>query len=252
MNDLPNELILLIFDNIKLITDKRQFLRTCNLYNNLTRQSFLQFEKEHKIGNKYGFLFFQMYNYCVEKFTLELCSDKYFSMIPISYINSKNTILVEALATFNCKPLLEMAKYSGCKMDQVCYIAITTDNLNIFSWGKKYDYFCKASSYAFTHAATYGYIEVLEWGHSYGCNFNDDIWPMAALLGQLDVLKWAKKHNYYLNMYICSSAAKNGHLNVLKWARQNGCDWNYDTLANARKNGHIECLNWAIENGCQE
>jgi hypothetical protein len=30
-------------------------------------------------------------NYCTEKFTLELCHDKYFDMIPKSYINPKNT-----------------------------------------------------------------------------------------------------------------------------------------------------------------
>ena len=32
MNKLPNELILIIFDNIEKITDKRQYLKTCKLY----------------------------------------------------------------------------------------------------------------------------------------------------------------------------------------------------------------------------
>ena len=36
---LPNELILLIFDNILLITDKRQFLKTCTMYNKIKRRT---------------------------------------------------------------------------------------------------------------------------------------------------------------------------------------------------------------------
>ncbi len=38
MNTLPNELVLLIFDNLS-IPDKRIFIRTCKTYNNITKQS---------------------------------------------------------------------------------------------------------------------------------------------------------------------------------------------------------------------
>jgi len=38
MQQLPNELILLIFDNINDINDKRNFIRTCKSYHIITKQ----------------------------------------------------------------------------------------------------------------------------------------------------------------------------------------------------------------------
>ena len=38
METLPHEIVLEIFNNIQKITDKRQFLRTCKTYNNITKQ----------------------------------------------------------------------------------------------------------------------------------------------------------------------------------------------------------------------
>ena len=51
MDSIPNELIILIFDLILLITDKRQFLKTCLHYNKLLKQTFLQYEQNYKIKN---------------------------------------------------------------------------------------------------------------------------------------------------------------------------------------------------------
>lgn len=38
MNYVPNDMILLIFDNITTTLDKRNFTRTCKTYNNITKQ----------------------------------------------------------------------------------------------------------------------------------------------------------------------------------------------------------------------
>ncbi len=38
MDTLPNELILIIFNQINGLQDKKKFLRTCNTYNNLTKK----------------------------------------------------------------------------------------------------------------------------------------------------------------------------------------------------------------------
>ena len=40
MHSLPNELILIIFNNISKITDKRQFAKVTNKYNIITKESF--------------------------------------------------------------------------------------------------------------------------------------------------------------------------------------------------------------------
>ncbi len=38
MDALPNDIILEIFNNITVISDKRNFIRTCKTYNNITKQ----------------------------------------------------------------------------------------------------------------------------------------------------------------------------------------------------------------------
>ncbi len=246
MNTLPNEIILILFENIKLITDKRQFLRTCLLYNNITKQPMKHFENNFRIH--YTGLILEK-TYCMEKFTLELCHDKYFGLIPMSYITPNNKILVSALATFNCKPLLELAKYNKYDLSEVCYYAIVNDNLNIFNWGRKNGSFCRETAYAFSYAAGNGYIEVLEWGHSY-CRFKNDLSSVAAFCGHLNVLKWLVEKGYPLNKNICFYASKKGHLDILIWARENGCEWDINTFFNVQDCGNIECLKWVTDNGC--
>ncbi len=129
MDALPNEIILIIFDSIKLITDKRQFLRTCVNYNKITKCKMETFEKNYFIKG-----FDKIGNYCVEKFTLELCHDRYFDMIPNSYINPDNTILIKALVRFNCIKILEMAKNNGCDLKSVGSFASYYNNSDVIKW----------------------------------------------------------------------------------------------------------------------
>ncbi len=132
MDTLPNEIILLIFDNILLITDKRQFLRTCSKYNNITKVSMYNFESNYKVKG-----FCKIDKYCVEKFTLELCYESYFDMIPTSYINQKNEILIYASIFFDSIETLERAKNNGCNLENVYYYAWERGNLDVLKWASQ-------------------------------------------------------------------------------------------------------------------
>src|SRR4051812_21603237 len=110
---LPNELIIVVFDNILKITDKRQFLKTCITYNNLTKQSFANFENDNGImyydkliynskNNRHyynaEYLKFKknyINKYCMEKFTIELCCDGYDELLPEIYFNKNNSIIIK-------------------------------------------------------------------------------------------------------------------------------------------------------------
>ncbi len=133
METLPDELILLIFDCILLITDKRQFLKTCTKYNKLTKESIKNFENNYKIKN-----FDKINGYCVEKFTLELCHDLYFDRIPNSYIVRNNIIIVDCLAEFLHSPqinkFLELAKNNDCVLNYIVQLAEKKDNMHLLKW----------------------------------------------------------------------------------------------------------------------
>ncbi len=217
METLPNEMLILIFELIPKITDKRQFLKTCILYNKLTKQSMYDFESEYKVP---------YFNYgtesCLEKFTLELCHDGYFGLIPEYYITPSNGILVYCLSNYNNVPLLELSKLKGCNM-----------------------------SAAIDYGALQGHIPVLDWCHEnkiigFVCTF-------AIQQGHLHVLKWLQTHDYKFitdSPWMCNGAAKHGHLEVLKFVRGMGTIWDRGTYEFGLESGNKELINWMLENGC--
>ncbi len=275
MDILPNELILIIFRNIPLITDKRHFLRTCILYNNITKQLFKQYEMNYIMP-----YFRKNYYYCVENFTLELCHDKYFDMIPKSYIIPSNEIIVSALATFYnipiqidkkknneimdyCKnifnigkswllninlPLLELVKNNDYDMSKVCEIAALHGNLDMIKWARSNDY--KWNENTCSGAALNGHLDILIWARENGCYWNSQTCSAAALGGHLNILKWARENYCSWDEQTCSNAALNGHLGILIWARENYCNWDAQTCSNAALNNHLGILIWARKNGC--
>ncbi len=276
MDTLPNDMIILIFETILKITDKRQFLRTCVMYNKLTEKSFSQYEDNYKIKD-----FNKINKYCVEKFTLELCHDEYFDMIPIFYINPKNTIIMDALASFYNIPyleieaeinqyrfsnvrhtptlttitkpkydmsLLELAKINHCHIYNICKRATIYGNLNVLKWGAKSGYNLNKKKTC-QIAAKHGNLNVLKWARKNGCGWGD-VCLYAAAYGYLDILKWARANGCHWDVTTCLNAANNGYLEILKWARTNGCQWDKYVCDYAAKNGHLEVLKWARENGC--
>ncbi len=222
MDTLPNELILLIFDYILLITDKRQFLKTCKFHNNLTKQSMLNYEINYEVK-----FFRKIKEYCVEKFTLELCHDKYFDMIPKHYIIPNNKILVKSLAAFNCVKLLQIA------------MELNFDSSEI----PKY-------------AALYGSLEVLQWAKSINLNMdiiilnnnsfnNNNIRSIVASQENLKLARLLGNNTDESN--ICIFAASQGHLNILKWAREIGLKMDNLICYYAVLGRHLKILNWINE-----
>ncbi len=215
MNSLPDELIIEIFNHIQKITDKRQFLKTCVLYNNLTKQSFTNYEYNYTIRH-----FVTYINYCVEKFTLELCHDSYFHLIPDHYITSKNIQLTEYLAFYNNLELLEVAKSKGCQLH---------NTINFAALG--------------------GHIPIMEWCHENKCN--DFFAPQyAAINGNINALKWLRDHGHTYGLIVCTFAAGNGQLEVIKYLHEIGCPWDKTVFESALISGNTELTKFLIDNGC--
>ncbi len=243
---LPNELVLLIFEFILKITDKRQFLKTCKKYNLMTKQSFHHYEKNYEIEN-----FDKIEKYCVEKFTLELCYDKYFEMVPERYIIASNNILIKSLILFDCLSLLELARKNGCNLYNVYGLAAFHGNLEILKWAKDKGF--EFNSRYVVHVIQNGHLEVLKWMHdNYYINqlLRENMCNYAASSGQLDILKWTHENGYKWDASTCSNAALSGNVECLKYLRLNKCEWNKYVHQNANNYGHKELLEWAMENGC--
>ncbi len=271
---LPNEIILIIFEFIPLITDKRQFLRTCKRFNTITKKSFHIYENNYKIKN-----FNKINNYCMEKFTLELCHDKYFDMIPNYYITEQNGILIKALASFNCIELLELAQNRGCYIGDVGNYGIQNGHNEVLYWARCNGCFRWVSSYnkqidlsiesgnleglkliracginwsdhKYIKSIENGDLHILKWAMETGSKLKIGISEKAAFYGQLEILIWAEKNGCYCNSKICIAAASTGQINILVWAKRRGFKLGIKTYKAALENKQIKCLKWLKENGC--
>ncbi len=221
MEPLPNELIIEIFNYILKITDKRQFLRTCIHYNNLTTQSMLNYEKNYNILH-----FIYQIDYCVEKFTLELCHDSYFNLIPEHYITKSNKILVKCLAYYNNIELLKLAKLKGCdmNMDDTINFVVLAEHISVLEW-------CvgnlKNQHFANAYLINCEKIHILICLRENQCKFGNT--------------------NIY---WMCNNAAEFGQLEILKILRGLGCHWSKYTYELALKSGNQELVKWMIDSGC--
>ncbi len=213
MDTLPNELIIEIFNLIQKITDKRQFLRACKYYNNITKQSILYYEKNYQNSHLE-----HETKYSVEKFTCELCHDKYFELIPEHYITKSNSALVMASVFYNDLDLLKKAKQIGCDLREMI-----------------------------DFAALGGHRSLLLYGSHNGYEWNEWTCANAALGGHLHILSWLRNIGCPWNQTTCDFAIMGGHLHVFKWARIMGCHWDktsFDIL-NCKNE---EIVNWLKEN----
>ncbi len=218
MDSLPNELIIEIFNHIQKITDKRQFLKTCIQYNKLTKQSMLNYESNYKIPN-----FNYKNNHCVEKFTLELCYDSYFDLIPEHYINNYNKIIIPCLAYYNKVLLLEVAKSKGCCINDATF-----------------------------SGALGGHIAVLDWCYGNNCNINE-ICSISIEKGHVHLLKWLQEHEFAFDnhsYWMCNRAVQYNNLEVLKFLRNIGCLWSKYTYKYGLDSGNQELIKWMEDNGC--
>ncbi len=266
---LPNELIIIIFNFIKKITDKRQFLKTCKLHNTLLKWLITEiseseldyfnidfYDVEYDDKKFYYDTYIQERDYCVEKFMMELCYDSYFDMIPLSYItkNINNIVIIKLLIKYGKLDLLQHAIGDMPLSFPVCELAAESGQLNILKWAiekgyySEYDWDSKICSIA----ARNGHLEILKWAREKGCGWTATTCINAAIKGHLHILKWAVENGCNWDKRVCRCAARNGHLDVLKWARINGCDWDSSVCSSATVAGHLHVLKWARENGCPE
>jgi len=81
MQHLSNELILLIFDNINDIKDKRNFIRVCKTYNILTKQkmSKYKFIISKATNSPYGnSMYYKFWCVCNTLIDFRICLNKFF------------------------------------------------------------------------------------------------------------------------------------------------------------------------------
>ena len=72
----------------------------------------------------------------------------------------------------------------------------------------------------------------------------------CAKNGYLDLLIWAISNGCQQDAYTCTLAAAGGHLEVLIWLHDNGCPCESRIYKRAAFNGHLEVLKWLYDNGC--
>ncbi len=273
MEFLPNELIIIIFNYIQKITDKRQFTKTCSKFNNITKKIINNIETSITIGHFKNANVVHLNKYCVEKFTLELCNDNYFNLIPESYLNPNNTVIVKALTVHGQLELLQLAVSNGCSLikknrenkltkkptwyinngnddSNACVHAAISGNLDILQWIKKNK--CKFTPRVCANASRYGNLNILKWALENNCPIDKYMYINAGRNGHLHILKYLiKKYNHKYMLYeVCKAAARNGHLDILKWAIQYGHLFDSHTYYAANDGEHFEIINWLKENGC--
>ncbi len=255
MDNIPNDIILLIFNNIKLITDKRQFLRTCKRTNNITKKLMEEYENNYEIE-----YFDKIKKYCVEKFTLELCHDKYFHLIPKTYLSATNEIIGDALAFFgnidllkilqkNKNKLLSRSLFGHTTVIDCCFFGESEygndsgclkERFYERTFGTKCD--IRFISNVCALASHNGNINILEYFLSIEANINWLSPFMAAKNGQLDTLKWLQKNNCKFNHYVPAIASLYGHHDVLEWLIKNNCKINHLTGEFAGRKGNVNIL----------
>ncbi len=250
MDNIPNDLIPFIFDNIKLITDKRQFLRTCKTIHTITKELMKRYE--NILSMKY---FSEMNHHHIENFALELCHDKYFNLIPLTYLIPTNNFIIAILAIFGNLELLQIAINNGCKLNDYdiyldgiaagekeidkLYEEIFNVKLHVlWTWDT-----CALASFG-------GNVNIIKFCLNNGCKLKWICPFMAAKNNQLDTLKWLKINNCEFNDCVVAIAGLNGHCVVLEWLIQNGCEIDEDIISTAAVHGNINVLEVLKNNGC--
>ncbi len=258
MKTLPIEIVEQIVLYIPKITDKRQFTQTCKKYNAITNPLIKKQELTIKIEH-----FEYTAKRCVKKFTLELCDDSYFNMIPHSYLNPKNNIIVRALTTYGQVELLKTALNNGCKL---------------FTSNDKTDEYGHYNNNSSAHAIVSGNIEMLKFVISHGCEYNGTTFDLAARHDNFDMMKFLKQYGCEMGDWAATSAVINSNMEMFEWLIENGyklvpelcfyaackgyleiikilrnkynCPWDSQTTLWAAEYGHLDTLKWCIENGC--
>jgi hypothetical protein len=96
-----------------------------------------------------------------------------------------------------------------------------------------------------------GQQPIVEWALSHGCERGDHECTAAALRGHLPLLRWLRGQGFDVGSDACVAAASGGHVLVLQFLREQGCDWGTGVVVceAAARSGHLDCLTWCLEHG---
>ncbi len=196
MQSLPNEIIPIIFGFIQKITDKRMFIRTCKIYNNLTKILIKKVELNNLTRRKLSlYISYLKHNaYTVERFTLELCFDSYLDLIPMSYINRNNVIIIDVAIIWNNIKLLEMAINNGCELSYYNrMLIIDYDRLDMIKLlGDKIKWDKNTSARAISN----GKLDIIIWAKQNNLELDiRRVHEIAIIYGQLNIVKWTVLEN---------------------------------------------------------
>ncbi len=259
MQTLPNELIEHIVIYIPKITDKRQFTQTCQKCNIIISSIIKKQELTIKIEH-----FEYTKDYCMEKFTLELCNDSYFDRITDYFLSPENNVIIKALTIYGQIELLKRAiKDNYCELftelrdkddydslnDDSCSHAIISGNIDMLKFVRLHG--CKWDHETFEFAVECNDIDIVKFLEEYNCEMGDYSTSWATFNGNIIMLEWLIDNGCEFDEETCSSAVTNGHFEILKILREkHNCYWNFMTTLTAAECGYLEILQWSINNGC--
>lgn len=146
-----------------------------------------------------------------------------------------------------------------CPIDynDIVSAAIRNNHIGILEWvrvNKHFDF--NGKNFLSNEAIQGGHIDVLKYLHKNGVNWDIDSEPLycAATYGYVDIMEYAFQNGCKLPekeaFSLCDIGAHNCNLNVIKWARKHGCHWNEKTFSYAAMYNDIEMVKWFYENGC--
>ncbi len=289
MNLIVNDVLILIFEYIPKITDKRSFSRTCKFTYDATREHIRI--ARLKFNEKYG----HIYENCPERFIVEQYYDGYINIDEKQYRELitersirkngiKLSLYIKMIIASSNIELLRTAITNGYKIGfdpTIIDFAILLGQLDILKYLEE-NRKCFANTNAISIAATAGHLDVVNWlvtkkylnitpsnyceaaknGHLDILKFFVErmnkinafdilkFCGVAAKYGHLDILIWQKINlTYYFDINIWKNAAEGGHLNIIKWLINNGCEYDDCIFECAAEHGHLNILKWGFQNG---
>jgi hypothetical protein len=162
---------------------------------------------------------------------------------------SKDNLIVTQIRVNTFRPDDE---YKFKRINNSCYYGY----LSLVIWAKSQG--CEFDFDTSTFVAEGGHLKIMKWflDNGYHDECTEDIFVEAAYEGNLKVLKWFNNLSEHIpnsewkSSDFCMNAAANGQLETIKWFRKNGFGWDERTCYSAAMNGFLEVLIWCRENGC--
>lgn len=262
------------------ITDLRNLSRTCTLFNKIYGSKIENTEKYY--FNKYNNMKFMahFYDYCIEKFTVEIILDGYYHLLSDKYYASNNTIICAMLAFTGKLDLLEYAIEKSCPLDVymskcasynghvqiltflhnknvnlicqsgVTYNATLMEQIKVFEWLKKH-YYNAINSFV-QYSVLIGSVKMLQYHLNNGCAFDDKISKWAVERNNLNILQFLLDNKLYIDKHLYVFATQYERLHILSWLKVNGFVMVYETIIReAIINKHTNILDWCLENNIE-